>query len=420
MYYSLVCFLALATLLIINHDVLFGHGGVSAKTQRVYRRFLYGVAAYHTADLLWAILDHYSIKPLLFAEVTFYFGALAASVLFWTQYVVEYLDRDNAFRRILPGAGWAFFAGTFALVLVNFVHPVLFWLDERGGYQVGPARYALLAALIALLLLTVIHALITASRTEDRVRARHYTIGLSGLIMLFFISIQIFFPLLPLYTVAYMLGCCLLRSFVVEQEKNEYRLELEKALENEKRHLRDLVAAQRIAFTDPLTQLGSKSAYARCVQKLQARLDKGESLAFALAMFDCNNLKQINDNHGHCIGDEYLKASGRLICSTFPDCPAFRIGGDEFAALLTGEALSRKDEMIREFRARQPELFGAVRTEKNFLSIAVGLAVFDPVIDYSIDDVLRRADEDMYRDKHELKSKMGVQPAGISVPTASE
>jgi Na+-driven multidrug efflux pump len=42
------------------------------------------------------------------------------------------------------------------------------------------------------------------------------------------------------------------------------------------------------------------------------------------------------------------------------------------------------------------------------------------VIDYSIDDVLRRADEDMYRDKHELKSKMGVQPAGISVPTASE
>ena len=88
--------------------------------------------------------------------------------------------------------------------------------------------------------------------------------------------------------------------------------------------------------------------------------------------------------------------------------------------LFRGEALSRKDEMIREFRARQPELFGAVRTEKNFLSIAVGLAVFDPVIDYSIDDVLRRADEDMYRDKHELKSKMGVQPAGISVPTADE
>lgn len=51
------------------------------------------------------------------------------------------------------------------------------------------------------------------------------TIGFFGIAMMLLISIQVFYPLLPVYAMGYMLGTSLLRSFVVEDEKEEYRRE---------------------------------------------------------------------------------------------------------------------------------------------------------------------------------------------------
>jgi GGDEF domain-containing protein len=55
-------------------------------------------------------------------------------------------------------------------------------------------------------------------------------------------------------------------------------------------------------------------------------------------MFDLNDLKHINDRYGHERGDEYIVNCCRLICQVFKHSPVFRIGGDEFVALLRGEA----------------------------------------------------------------------------------
>lgn len=400
MYYSLVCFLALSTLLILNHDVFFGRdGGASSRVQRVYRRLMYGFAAYFIVDMLWGLLDYFALTSFIFAETSIYYAVLAVSVLVWTQYAAEYLEQKNAFQKFLLLAGQIFFIGAVGLMLVNLAYPILFWFDEKGVYQAGPARYALLIAIMLMLLLTVIYSLRYAARTEGSVRGRHFTIGLSGLIMLFFVSIQTFFPLLPLYSVAYMLGCCLIRTFVVDMEKEEYRQELELALENEKRHLQELKAARRIAFTDPLTGIRSKGAYVYFVKQLEERLSQGEQIPFALVMFDCNYLKQVNDRYGHSAGDEYLKAAAAIMSRSFPESPVFRIGGDEFATVLMGAAFANREKLIAEFKEREPELFLAVRIRENFLGIAVGSAVFDPRIDSCVDDVLRRADQNMYGDK---------------------
>lgn len=83
-----------------------------------------------------------------------------------------------------------------------------------------------LAVQLLLFTLTAVYALFIAAQSAGTRKLRHRTIGLFGIAMVLLISVQVFFPLLPLYAIGYMLGTCLLHSFVVEDEKEEYRQKL--------------------------------------------------------------------------------------------------------------------------------------------------------------------------------------------------
>lgn len=405
MYYSVIGCLALATLVIVNNDVLARRGELArTEVQRFYRRFLYAIIFYFITDILWGILYDLGMTDQLYYETEIYFIAMALCILTWTRYVIVYLGQENAFRRFLNFAGQAFFCVAIVLIAVNLGAPVMFWFDEQGVYQSGAARYVLLVSQILILLLTVIYALRIYLKTDGPVKNRHLTIGLSGLLMLIFISIQVFFPLLPLYSIACMLGTCLLRTFVVENEKEEYRMELELALQKEKQHIDELNSARKIAFTDSLTGVKSKSSYADYGQELQRRLDSGEKFSLALGMFDCNNLKPINDLYGHEKGDEYLRNSARLICHSFKHSPVFRIGGDEFVAVLMNEDFENREELCAQFERQQQEMRESAENAWESISVAIGIAVYDPETDYSIDDVFERADRIMYEDKRRRKA----------------
>ena len=69
--------------------------------------------------------------------------------------------------------------------------------------------------------------------------------------MIALIAIQIFYPLMPFYAMGYMLGTCVLHSFVVEDEKEEYRRELEEAVAREQKQKEEL-AESREALRDAL------------------------------------------------------------------------------------------------------------------------------------------------------------------------
>jgi signal transduction histidine kinase len=77
------------------------------------------------------------------------------------------------------------------------------------------------------------------------------TIGFFGVAMMLLITIQVFYPLLPLYAIGYMLGTSLLHSFVVEDEKEEYRRELEKAAKIDQKQKKEL-SESREALKDAL------------------------------------------------------------------------------------------------------------------------------------------------------------------------
>lgn len=155
-----------------------------------------------------------------------------------------------------------------------------------------------------------------------------------------------------------------------------------------------------MAYADGLTSLRNKGAFDQFTNKLQAQIDEDkDSIAFAMCVFDCNNLKYINDRYGHDKGDIYLKESSAVICKVFAHSPVFRIGGDEFVALLTESDYKRRDELLRLFDEcceKKRELSANVWER---VDVARGLAVYDPKEDDYVSDVLRRADKKMYNNK---------------------
>ena len=250
--YSIIGILASILLVIINQDLILKHDGQTlTRTQRNYRLFLFGVLAYLITDLLWGILDSNHLIPLLFADTSVHFAAMVGAVMLWTQYVVSYLDTGSAFERILKIAGRIFFVLELVFICANFFRPVLFWFDENGVYQAGIARYVTLGIQIFMFLVTAVYTLSVASKSKGRVRLRHMTIGFFGIAMMTLITVQIFYPLLPLYAMGCMLGISLLHSFVVEDEKEDYRRELEDASKRDQEQKRELLES-REAMKDAL------------------------------------------------------------------------------------------------------------------------------------------------------------------------
>lgn len=90
------------------------------------------------------------------------------------------------------------------------------------------------------------------------------------------------------------------------------------------------------AYKDGLTGIGNKTAYNKTVSELNDKIAEGKAV-FAVIMVDLNDLKKVNDDHGHKAGDTYIKGCCHLICDVFKHSPVFRIGGDEFVAILQGK-----------------------------------------------------------------------------------
>ena len=124
-------------------------------------------------------------------------------------------------------------------------------------------------------------------------------------------------------------------------------------------------------------------------------------------MFDCNWLKQINDEYGHEQGDLYLRTASKAICEIFAHSPVFRVGGDEFVALLQGKDFADRENLLQAFDRKADEINAAAAAPWDKLSLAWGVAVFRPDADAGVEQVLRRADERMYENKRRYKETLG-------------
>ena len=120
-------------------------------------------------------------------------------------------------------------------------------------------------------------------------------------------------------------------------------------------------------------------------------------------MFDINNLKLVNDSKGHEAGDDYIVRACRLICNVFKHSPVYRIGGDEFIAILTGEDYMNRADLFDEIISKLSPYTNHAPVPDDYISIAVGIAEYIPSKDRSVQSIVKRADERMYQHKAEIK-----------------
>ncbi len=225
MYYSAIGILAVLILFIENQDLLFNCSvALTQPAWKAYRRFLLAVLAYYVTDILWGALEAHKLVHALFADTTANFIAMAAGILCWTQYIVTYMEGRGRYSRMLLHTGRILAALITAMAVANVFAPILFTVDGACVYRALPARYGILGCQILLLLLLSAYALSAIIRqgTGLKRRYRYRALASFGLIMALFLFVQLWYPYLPLYGVAYLLGTCLLHTFVVSDEKEKY------------------------------------------------------------------------------------------------------------------------------------------------------------------------------------------------------
>ena len=171
-------------------------------------------------------------------------------------------------------------------------------------------------------------------------------------------------------------------------------------------HMKEnITALNRRAYVDALTSVRNKWAYAGYIDDLQTCMDMDNGqMRFAVGVFDCDDLKVINDKYGHDKGDIYLKTASSLMCRIFKRSPVFRIGGDEFSVILQNDAFQDRDGLIREFRNAMAEVNASADNPWEQVRVSFGIAEYDAEQDGAVIDVVRRADKNMYENKRTRKT----------------
>ena len=98
-----------------------------------------------------------------------------------------------------------------------------------------------------------------------------------------------------------------------------------------------------------------------------------------------------------------------MICRVFAHSPVFRLGGDEFAAMLSGHDHEMRYDLLKEFD-RKVDAHNAVTPNAwEKISLAKGIAEYNPTLDRSVEQVLNRADRQMYEEKRKHKARLGIK-----------
>lgn len=155
-----------------------------------------------------------------------------------------------------------------------------------------------------------------------------------------------------------------------------------------------------LAYQDQMTGLKNRSAFEEKMQECREN-DMGEVY---IIEFDMNDLKMINDNCGHAIGDQVIKGIADKLKKEFEENGiSYRIGGDEFCVIVPKTPMVN-EEFIMEKIVRVKAAVHTFGEELNLnLSLASGFSETTGKDD-DIDAVYRQADKRMYTDKQQMKS----------------
>ncbi len=159
-----------------------------------------------------------------------------------------------------------------------------------------------------------------------------------------------------------------------------------------------------MALTDPLTGLFNRRQMNLRLQDEAARFRR-QGLDFSVIIADIDHFKQVNDRHGHDVGDRVLARVALLLTEGLRTGDAVaRWGGEEFLVLLPGAHLQAAEEVAQRLRSSAEARLGDVDGLTAPLTVTCGVATFSPTA--SLEGCLKAADEALYRGKAEGRNRV--------------
>lgn len=182
-------------------------------------------------------------------------------------------------------------------------------------------------------------------------------------------------------------------------------IELERELEERKK---TESALEKLATLDPLTEvLNRREFFVLAEREVQNALQRRKPLSTIL--IDLDHFKDINDNHGHAVGDQALTAVAQIIKNNLRKEEVLgRIGGDEFSILTPGSGWLQAQKIAR----RLQEKIAAYSFNAISLTVSLGIAELDRQRDESLGMLLDHADQAMYLAKRAGGNRITIYQKG--------
>lgn len=174
-----------------------------------------------------------------------------------------------------------------------------------------------------------------------------------------------------------------------------------------------LAKLRRLSYTDGLTGLANRRRFMEVLHNEVARQARTGQV-MSVVLIDVDHFKRVNDEHGHAMGDEVLRALGRVLmaCVRSPTDLASRLGGEEFALVLPDTRIEQGQAVCQRLRAQlAAQTFG--EGEKRFrITVSMGLV---ECTTQDAEQVLRQADQLLYRAKSLGRDQVCMVDAAMGV-----
>ncbi|MDA3908760.1 MAG: diguanylate cyclase [Sulfurimonas sp.] len=174
----------------------------------------------------------------------------------------------------------------------------------------------------------------------------------------------------------------------VLKEKNYYSIVLTDIMEQEN-YKKEL---EHLSVTDALTGIGNRRNFH---QKMEEEIERAKRYqhSLSLIMFDIDFFKQVNDKHGHSVGDEVLIEYTKLIESLLREGDVFcRVGGEEFMIILPHASIVEAEKIAEKLRTK-------IESCQKVLPITMSFGVVEHILGEDIELIYKRVDNALYKAK---------------------
>ncbi|NBV65753.1 MAG: GGDEF domain-containing protein [Actinobacteria bacterium] len=258
--------------------------------------------------------------------------------------------------------------GIFAFAAADFIN---LWLSTNGNYSFGSWTDSLWLVALLLIVESLWHK---RDDSDSRLPTHPILIAVAVLFSTVLLSLL---ALKPGYLPGFIVGPAIATLFLAF-------VRMVIAL----RQAQDIGAERTLARTDELTGLPNR-------RKFMAELIEFSNTQGALLLLDLNGFKPINDQYGHEVGDQLLRAVSQRFRRSLPSHSTLaRLGGDEFGALISGDFESTMEAALA-LHASASYPF-TIAGETIMIGVSVGFVTND-----GTRDMMHRADQAMYKAKRE-------------------